>query len=157
MFRSAVLLASLSFAVSTALAEDIPIRFGSLKINDKNMLLFKNLPLEPEIQGNNSLSVIGTYQLGNNDVVLIQDNGGTACPALLYFVTVSTSGVKATSAFGTCSDLIDAKQASDSISVTMPGFWGPLGSKAAHRKAAKEKYVFVLKAGVLTQNGKLIK
>ena len=157
MFRRIIVFASLSFAVSTALAEDIPTRFGSLKINDENMLLFKNRPLNPEIQGNSSLSVVGTYQLGSNDVVLIQDNGGTACPAQLYFVTTSASGVKATSAFGTCSDLIEAKQVSDSISVTMPGFMGPFESEAAQKKAAKEKHVFVLRAGVLTENGKLIK
>ena len=157
MFRSIVLIASLSFISSIAYAEDIPTRFGSLKINDENMLLYKNRPLNPEIQGNNSLSVAGTYRLGNSDVVLIQDNGGTACPAQLYFVTVSTSGVKATSAFGTCTDLINAKQVADSISVTMPGFMGPFESKAAQRKAAKEKHVYLFKGGILTEYGKPIK
>lgn len=157
MFRSFVLIASLPFLISSAFAEDIPTRFGSLKINDENMLLYKNRPLNPEIQGNNSLSVVGTYQLGNSDVVLIQDNGGTACPAQLYFVTASASGVKASSAFGTCTDLIDVKPMADSISVTMPGFKGPFESKAAQRKAAKEKHAYVFKGGALTENGKPVK
>ena len=157
MFRSFVLLVSLSFASFIAFAEDTLTRFGQLKINNENMLLYKNRPLNPEIQGNNSLSMVGTYQIGNSDVVLIQDNGGTGCPALLYFVSISNNGAKATSPFGTCSDLIDAKQVADSISVTMPGFKGPFESKAAHRKAAKEKYVFIFRGGVLTENGKAVK
>lgn len=152
MFKFAVLIISTSLAVSSALAENIPTRFGPLKINDENILLFKNRPLKPEVQGNNSLSVVGIYQLGNSDVVLVQDNGGTACPAQFYFVTVSTSGAKATSAFGTCSDTIEAKQTADSISVTMPGLMGPFESKAAQKKAAKEKHVYVFKDGVLNEN-----
>jgi hypothetical protein len=157
MFKFFVLIASLSFVASSTFAQDIPTRFGTLKIDAENMLLYKNSPLNPEIRGNNSLNAVGTYQLGNNDVVLIQDNGGTACPAQLYFVTVSASGVKATSAFGTCSDLIEVKQMADSISVTMPGFLGPSESEAAQRKAAKDKHVFVLKGGLLAENGKPIK
>lgn len=151
MFKHYALIAALPFVVSSAFAGDIPTRFGALKINDENVLLYKNRPLNPEIQGNNSLSVVGTYQLGNSDVVLVQNNGGTDCPALLYFVTVSASGVKATPAFGTCNDLINVKQIADSISVTMPGFMGPFESKAAQRKAAKDKHVYVFKDGGLAE------
>lgn len=157
MFKSIVLFVTLSFTGFTALAEDIPTRFGSLNINDGNMLLFKNRPLNPAIQGHKSLGAVGVYQVGNSDVVLIQDNVGSGCPDIYYFVTVSGSGVKATSAFGTCSELFEVKQVSDSISVTMTGFMGPFESEAAKKRAAKEKHVFVLKAGVLTKNGKPIK
>lgn len=154
MFKKLALIAVLSFVTSSSFAEDIPTRFGALEINDENMLLYKKLPLNPEIQGNNGLSVLGTYQFGNSDVILIQDNGGVACPAQLYFVTVSASDVKATSDFGTCSDLMNIKQTTDSISITMPGFMGPFESEAAQSKAAKKKHVYVFKGGVLTENGK---
>jgi hypothetical protein len=137
--------------------ENIPTRFGMLRINEEKMLLYKNSPLTPGIQGNNSLSKVGTYQLGESDVVLVQDNGGTGCPAQLYFVAVSVSGVKATSAFGTCTDLIDVKQTADTISVTMPGFMGSSESEKAQKKAAKEKHIYVFKGGVLTENGMLVK
>jgi Tfp pilus assembly major pilin PilA len=140
-----------------ALAEEIPTRFGSLKINGENMLLYKNRPLKPEIQGNNSLSTVGIYQIGISDVVLIQDNGGTACPAQFYFVSISNNGVMATSPFGTCSDLVEVKQVAETISVTMPGFMGSFESQEAQRKAAKEKHVFAFKGGVLTENGMPIK
>lgn len=140
-----------------AFVEDIPTRFGSLKITDDNMLFYNNRPLNPEIQGNTSLSTVGSYQIGSSDVVLIQDNGGTACPALLYFVNISKNGVMSTSPFGTCSDLVEAKQVADTISVTMPGFMGPFEPEAAQRKAAKEKHVFIFKGGVLTKNETSIK
>lgn len=148
--------AALLFSAAT-MAEDIPTRFGSLKINSEGTLLFKNRPFNPEIQGNNSLSVIGTYQVDNRDLVLIQDNGGTACPVQLYFVSVSTSGAKATSAFGTCAEVGAIKNNYDSISVTMPGYQGPFESKAAQRKASKEKHVYIFNGVVLTENGKQIK
>jgi hypothetical protein len=152
------------FAVTTsAVAGDIPTRFGTLKINDENMLPFKGRPLSPEIQGNNSLSVKGNYQLGASDVLLIhvlliQDHGGVGCPAMLYFVAVSASGVKATPAFGTCSDLVEVEQQDGgAVSVTMPGFMGPFESKAAQAKAAKQEYVYLYKNGLLTENGEPVK
>ncbi len=157
MLKIFIVATSLSFFATSVFAENVPTRFGPLKINDENVLLYKNRPLSPEIQGNNSLSVIGKYQLGNSDVILIQDNGGTACPAQLYFVTTSASGVKASPAFGTCTDLIDVKPADDSVYVSMPGFMGPFEPKAAQRKAAKEKHVYIYKAGEVTENGKPIK
>lgn len=134
-----------------AVVEDIPTRFGSLKINGDNMLLYNNRPLNPEIKGNNSLSTVGTYQIGSSDVVLIQDNGGTACPALLYFLSISNNGVMATSPFGTCSDLIKETQVADTIYVEMPGFMGPFEPEAEKIKAAKEWHIFIFKDGVLTR------
>ncbi len=157
MFKPLFLAATVLLFSSAVMAEDIPTRFGSLKINDEGALLFKNRPFKPEIQGNNSLSVMGTYQIDNRDLVLVQDNGGTACPAQFYFISVSASGAKATSEFGTCADLITVKKMPDSISVTMPGYQGSFESKAAQRKASKEKHVYVFNGVVLTENGKPIK
>lgn len=101
-----------------------------------------------------SLSILGNYQLGASDILLIQDNGGSACPALFYFVAISASGVTATPAFGICSDLVKVKQKGDVVSVIMPGYQGPFSSKADHVKAAKQKHVFLYKGGLLTENGK---
>jgi hypothetical protein len=157
MLRPFVLSLSLLSLASFAHAENISTRFGTLSINNEHMLLYKNRPLNPEIHGNNSLSVIGTYQLGSSDVVLIRDNGGSSCPAQFYFVTTSASGVKASSAFGTCTDLIEVKPMADSILVTMRGFRGPAAPQAEQRKSVKEKHVYVFKAGALTENGKPVK
>lgn len=159
MLKYFVLIASLSLLASFAFAEDedadIMTRFGALQINDENALLYKNKPLNPPIHGNSSLQEVGIYQLGKNDVVLIQDNGGSACPVQLYFVIVSASGVKATPGFGTCTDHFDVKKMADSISVTMSAWIGLSASEALQRKIAKEKdHVFLFKGGVLTENGK---
>ena len=158
MFRFLAIAIAFSFLSFSACAEEIPTRFCSLKINDENMLLFNNKPLDPAIQGNSGLSVEGSYQIGNTDVVLVADIGGSACPVLLYFVTTSSSGVTASPEFGTCSDLIEVTKKADSIAVTMPGFRSSaVHSEAEQRKAFKEKHTYVFTGGVLTENGRPVK
>lgn len=157
MFRLKTLVVALFFMSSIVFAEDIPTRFGLLQIDSENMLLYNNRPLNPEIQGNSRLITNETFQIGNKDIVLIQDVGGTACPSLFYFVSISINGIEATPPFGTCSDLIKTKQIAETISVRMAGFQGPFEPEEAKRKAAKEIYVFTFKNGVLTENGKIVR
>ena len=135
----------------------IQTRFGALTVNDAGVLLFKGAPLQPTIEANNSLDLSEPYQIGSSDIVLVTDNGGTACPALYYFVTVTKSGAKATPGFGSCSDLIKIKRMGDSISVSMPGYAGPSEPKRAQTRAAREKHVFIYRAGVVTENSKPVK
>jgi hypothetical protein len=142
---------------SILFAEDIVTRFGSLTINNENILLFKGRPFTPQIQGNNSLSLAKKIQMDKKDVILIEDNGGTSCPSQYYFVTMSASGAKATPAFGTCSDLIKIKQKGDIITVSMPGFKGSFEPAREQKKAAKEKHIFTFKDDIVTENGKPIK
>jgi hypothetical protein len=150
----------LLLASASALAQEtnsITTRFGALTVSDAGTLLFKGTPVQPQIEANNSLDLSEPYQIGAADVVLITDNGGTSCPALYYFVTVTNSGAKVTPSFGTCSDLIKVKRTGDSISVSMPGYRGPFESKRAQLRAARERHVFVYHAGVVTENGKPVK
>ena len=152
--------ALLIIACTSALAQDtkdITTRFGVLTVNDERELLFKGHPLDPPIQGNNSLDLSEIYPIGTTDVVLATDNGGTACPAIYHFVTISKSGAKATRGFGTCSELATVKRTGDSISVSMPGFAGPFESKRKQRTAGRETHVFIFRAGVVTENGKRVK
>jgi hypothetical protein len=135
----------------------IQTRFGALTVSDAGVLLFKGTPVQPTIEANNSLDLSQPYQIGTSDVVLITDNGGTSCPALYYFVTVTKSGAKVTPSFGTCSDLIKIKRTGDSISVSMPGYQGPSESKRAQLRAARERHVFIYHAGVVTENDKPVK
>ena len=147
----------LLIAGASALAQETTTRFGALTVNDDKMLLFKGRPLNPPIQANNSLDVGKPYQIGATDVVLITDNGGTACPFLYYFVTVSASGAKPSPLFGTCAEVTTARRTGDSISVYMPGFEGPFESQRKQLRAAMEKHVFIFRAGVVTENGKRVK
>ncbi len=127
------------------------------KKGEDKILLFKGQPLVPTIEGNNSLDLGTVMSIGATDVVLVTNNGGSGCPAVFYFVSVTRSGAKATPEFGTCSDLATVKRKGNSISVTMPGFLGPFEPKSAQRRVAKERHVFIYRAGVVTENGKPVK
>jgi len=140
--------------VRTQETATIQTRFGALTVNDDGVLLFKGAPLRPTIDANNSLDLSEPYQIGSSDIVLVTDNGGTACPALYYFVTVTKSGAKSSPSFGSCSDLIKIKRMGDSVSVSMPGYAGPSESNRAQTRAARERHVFIHRAGVVTENGK---
>jgi hypothetical protein len=137
--------------------DELSTRHGKLSTSTDNVLLFNGKPVKPEVQGNNSLSFVEKFQLGNTDVVLVQDNGGSACPAQYHFVTVAASGIRVSPSFGSCSDLAEVSRKGDQILVSMPGFVGPFESKAAQAKAARRKHVFVYANGVVTENGKPIK
>jgi len=150
----------LLLAGASALAQEtntITTRFGALTVSDAGVLLFKGTPVQPTIEANNSLDLSQPYQIGVSDVVLVTDSGGTACPALYYFVTVTKSGAQVTPSFGTCSDLIKIKRTDESISVSMPGYQGPSESKRAQLRAARERHIFIYHAGVITENGKPVK
>jgi hypothetical protein len=162
MMKLLVVLVVIFTVGPTALAQlqdsqEVATRFGVLSVNDDKMLLFKGKPLVPAIEGNNSLDLGKAMSIGAIDVVLVTDNGGTGCPALFYFVTITRSGAKGTRPFGTCSEFADVKRRGDSISVTMPGFLGPFEPRSAQRKASRERHVFIYRAGVVTENGKPVK
>src|SRR5947209_19185614 len=82
----------------------VTTRFGALTVSDAGVLLFKGSPVQPTVEANDSLNLSEPYQVGASDVLLVTDNGGTACPALYYFVNVTKFGAKATPSFGSCSD-----------------------------------------------------
>lgn len=129
-------------------------RFGVLKVSDENTLLHDDKPIKPDIQGNSSLSLIRYFQSELSDLVLIQDTGGTACPAQFYLLTLSSASVSATEPFGTCNDLIEIEVKGDVVSIAMPGFLGPFEPPAAQRRAEKEKHVFQYRAGMIVEEGR---
>lgn len=160
MLKSIFGIALLLLVGNSALAQDentSNTRFGPLSIGDTGKLLFKGKLLNPPFEEDAGLSLSELHQMGDADVVLVTLDGGTACPALYYWVTVKESGAKVSKSFGTCSDLIKIKVINDSISVSMPGFVGDSEPKSKQRKAALERHVYVYRAGVVTENGKPVK
>ena len=138
----------------------VKTRFGVVSVReDDKRLMFKGKPVLPAIEGNNGLSIVANYEMGPSDVLLLQDIGGTACPALFRFITVSAAGVRVTPEFGTCSDIIyptmDAKTAT--ITIAANGFRGPFESQAEKQKAYMTKTVFRFANGRVTENDKLVK
>jgi hypothetical protein len=153
----AITLLLFSGSASAQEYDSITTRFGAVTVGEAGVLLFKDVPVEPRVEANNSLDLGQPYQIGAADVLLVTNNGGTACPVELYFVTVTKSGAKVTPAFGTCSDLIKIKRSGNTISVSMPGYRGPTMPRRSQERAARERHVFVYRAGVVTENGKPIK
>ena len=121
-----------------------------LAVDSDRSLTFRGRKLRPSIDGNNSLGLNNPIRIGNTDVVVVVDNGGTACPAMYYFVTVSKAGARASKSFGTCSDLANVEQVGNSVRVSMPGFLGSHQPESAQLRAAKQQHVFTLRGGVVT-------
>lgn len=103
----------------------VDTQYGELAIDGENQLLFKKRPFAPPIQGNNALTVVRRVTYPTRELVLLQDTGGSACPAQFHFVVVDARGARATAAFGTCSDLVTVHVKGETVLVAMPEFRGP--------------------------------
>ncbi|HEU4753212.1 MAG TPA: hypothetical protein VFU47_08885, partial [Armatimonadota bacterium] len=137
---------------SVAAAADLPTRFGALKLSDRqfdNAVSFKGRTV---LRVDNTLSAVRTFKLRNRDAVLMEGEGGSGCPDVYYFITVSPSGARATREFGTCNHMDSVTQKGETIQVSMHGFLGPFEPAAARRKALKEKHVFTFRNGVVTEH-----
>jgi hypothetical protein len=149
--------ALLAGAGHQALAQSEPAyrvatRFGELSVRRDEVLRFNERPLEPLLKGNNGLYVGNPFVIGEADVVLITVVGGTACPRLYWFVTVTRSGATATPSFGTCSVALTVTRTGDTIRVSMRGYRGPFEPEAERSKAAAQTHVFVFRDGVVTED-----
>ena len=121
--------------------KSVKTRFGTLAIDPNNpRLLLNGKPVLPSVEGNSSLGIVASYELGNADVVLVQNTGGTSCPALYTFITVTKTSQRATSEFGTCSDIIyPTSNVNNSVTLAMVG------------NKARKKVVFRYVDGQLTK------
>jgi hypothetical protein len=149
--------ALLALAAHQALAQSEPAyrlatRFGELSVRRDEVLRFNEQPLEPLLKGNDGLYVGNPFVTGESDVVLVTNVGGTACPRLYWFVSVTRSGALATCSFGTCSVALTVTRSGDTIRVSMRGYRGPFEPEAEQRKAAAQTHVFVFHDGVVTED-----
>lgn len=105
------------------------------------------------VQGNNALRVVAHFeQEGQQDIALLENTGGTSCPALYRFATLTPQGITVTPEFGTCTDIaavtFDKKQGSaPEPRVTMTGFLGPLETAQEMQRAYMQLHRFVLRQG----------
>jgi hypothetical protein len=155
--RGAIFVSALLLAACCAFAQEQAkhsTRFGSLSVGRNKELLFRGRALEPPIVGNNGLEVGAPFRVGAADVVLVTNNGGTACPYLYYFVSITRSEAKPTPSFGTCSVATSVNLRGNSISVTMHGYRGPFEPETERQRAAAEWHVFVFREGVVVESGK---
>ena len=104
------------------------------------------------VQGNSALHIVAHVELQDTDLVLLQDTGGTACPALYRFALLRREGIRVTPEFGSCSDLAtftlqDAADGTEEPQLAMPGFLGPFEPEEAQQRAAMRLHRFVLRQG----------
>lgn len=137
----------------------VKTRFGVISVRaEDNLLLFKGKPINPAIEGNNSLSIVANYEMGKQDVVLVQNNGGSACPALFQFLTITASGIRVSPEFGTCSDIIyPTVDDKGGVNVAMPDFSGPFEPTPKQTQVRLSTKVFRYLGGQLFENGKVVK
>lgn len=134
---------AIMLSVSSIAATVAQTRYLKLTITDNNVLLVNDKQFSKNVEGEGNLSFINTYQLENTDVTIIQDTGGTACPALFYMVVTNKSSAVVSPKFGTCTDLITVINSPNDITVTM--------------KKGKKKLLYNYKDGVFTFEGKVFK
>ena len=132
-------------------AADLETRYGRLTTDDQNLLIFRDVPVRPRVEGNNFLTFENKFEFPGYDLVLVQDVGGTACPAQYYVVKLSRDGAVATASFGTCTVLIAVKRTAKGIIVQMPGFFGPYEGRAAHARAAKQLFIYTYGSGKIIE------
>jgi hypothetical protein len=99
--------------------------------------------VKPAIQANSSLSIKESLRIGDDDLVIIENRGGTACPALFNFVLIGANDARSYPTFGTCSDIYQTERSANAVVVTMQG-----------EGNLPNRYLFA--DGVLTENGKKI-
>jgi hypothetical protein len=155
--RGVLAAALLALFGNAALAQSEPAyrvatRFGELSVRTDEVLRLNERPLEPLLKGNDGLYIGNPFVIGDSDAVLVTVVGGTACPRLYWFVSVTRSGARATPSFGTCSVALTVTRSADSIRVTMRGYRGPFEPEAERSKAAAQTHVFVFHDGVVTED-----
>lgn len=104
------------------------------------------------VQGNAALHIVAHFELEGQDIVLLQDTGGTACPALYRFASLTPQGIAVTPEFGTCSNIATVATGEGHSGlrepvVTMNGSRGPFEPEEEQRRAHMQLHRFVLRLG----------
>ena len=108
------------------------------------------------VQGNSRLDLVAHYEVQGQDVVLIENTGGTGCPALFRFATLSPQGIAVTPEFGSCSDIASANlekgpDGTPTPTVVMSGFLGPFEPAQAREQAFSKIQRFALRQGSVVE------
>lgn len=106
------------------------------------------------VQGNSALHLVAHLELQDRDIVLLQDTGGSACPALYRFATLTPGGIVVTPEFGTCSGIAALTLLAPGTGGSLPepqlamtGYMGPFEPLQERQRAAMRLHRFVLSQG----------
>lgn len=145
--RFAVTAVCLAWATSAAAADGaVSTRYGEIGVSG-GALTFHGRPVRPPVEGNSGLVVMPSeiYRVGEADLVLVTDVGGSLCPARFRIVTATGTGVKVSSLFGNCGEAIDVQVEGGKLRMTQPPYGGQGGG---------DVYLFDVTSGVVTENGR---
>ena len=127
-------------------------RFGTLRINDDNELVLKKQKLKSPIEVNSGLSIAFVTEMGDKDVVVLRNAGGTACPELFTVMSLSAKGYQFSQEFGSCSGYVMVSfDKADNLKIDMTDFRGPFEPEKEQLAALQRKVSYVYQ-----KNGKLI-
>ena len=165
MLKTISALLFITLSATQVMADEMQTRFGKLTATDRfakgdAILRLNGKQIQPKVEGNNGLSFVKVFQIGDSDAVLVQNDGGNGCPATYYLLTLSAKSTTVSPEFGSCSDLVETQQNGPQITVTMPGFASARDEakmSAAQRKKLYAPKTYVYKAGVVYEGGKPVK
>ncbi len=148
--KKTLALALIAVTITAAATETIATRYGQLKTDeDGRELLYKGKSI---VEGNNGIRLVKKFQIGETDVLLLQDRGGNACPSLYRFVSLQKTGGTVSELFGSCNDLTAATQNGDTIQVSIPGY---LMVNGRYKESGeKTKCAFEYKSGSIIRSEK---
>lgn len=153
-FAAIALSSSVCFAIDD---EEPKTRFGTIEVNESKELIFNGKQVSPDLVGNSALRILAVHAVGQTDLVLVEDEGGSACPFQFNVVTLSKHQAVVSPTFGTCSEPRTVKLLPQGLLISMVGFMGPAAQPRDRERAGRKKFVYEFKRGVLTENGKLLK
>jgi hypothetical protein len=147
--RIAAVAACLAWAAPAIAADGVvTTRYGVVGVSN-GALTFRGRPMEPRVEGNAGLMVAqaDVYRVGEADLVLVTDVGGSFCPSRFRVVAVTRTGAKPSALFGNCGEAIDVKVEGGRLRMTQPPPGGHSG---------EDVYVFDVVSRAVTENGALI-
>ncbi len=146
--KTAVFLAlGLLAAAAPAAADPVATRFGVMDYDDNARLLtYQGKPVR-NAEPNNGFNLYGPKAAGAYDLVMVENMGGSFCPAQYRVAVLSSAGLKLSPEFGTCSDLMDSHFDGQKLKMVQPDM------------KTGEPVLFVLDPATasVTRNGKPVK
>ena len=143
-----------------AVEQKVRTRHGVLEVDAPGMrFLWRGKPLLDADLPAEEYRIVRHYEWGPWDVLLVQSTRGKSCPAMFRFLTISPQGIRTTSAFGTCSDLVYPFMNTDGqvtpyAIVRMVDFQGAGSSETMQNQAGRTRAEYIFRAGQLTRNGR---
>lgn len=99
--------AAMLFSAEALALDRVETRWGDLSVRGERLAV-RGKPFA-ETGAPASLSPRPVYRVGNRDLVLVEQPGGTMCPLRFRIAAVSRKGAKLSEEFGNCSEALEVE------------------------------------------------